>query len=495
MTTLDLLRPPAPRLAAYSLGSAVREGRQRALTRGEAVLVSVSERVAPCDPLALFSAMDQLPDRVFWEHRDREGGHRLSVAGLGVAYTLPSSSDHDFAEAAVGWRALIAGAVVEAPAARWGLGPLLLGGFSFDPQADHTALWAGFPDADMVLPILILAIVDDEYWLTTSIVVRPEDDPNLLLDTAVRLRDQALTAAKATVLNGVDAGEPFTLQDAMPEVEWKKLVGEVAREVRHGTITKVVLARQVTIDLPDRAFNPGVALNRLRHTFPDAFLFAVSRPNGGSGGPSRVFLGASPERLVRLRGGRLAASCLAGSMGRGADPAADDVLGARLLASPKDRTEHAVVAKMLAESLAPLCENLEIPDHPRLLRLSNVQHLSTPIAGTLKVRSDGTRPCILDLAARLHPTPAVGGYPRPDALALIRRREQLDRGWYAGPIGWLDRQGEGEFAVAIRSALLDGREAHLFAGCGIVGNSDPESEYRESCLKLKAMLGALTGSD
>jgi isochorismate synthase len=207
-----------------------------------------------------------------------------------------------------------------------------------------------------------------------------------------------------------------------------------------------------------------------------------------------VFLGASPERLVRLHGGLLATSCLAGSIGRGADADADQALGARLLSSAKDLTEHAVVSEMLAESLAPICESLEVAPQPGLLRLSNVQHLYTPIHGTLALRPDGTRPCILDLVARLHPTPAVGGYPRSEALALIRRLEQLDRGWYAGPVGWLDHYGEGEFAVAIRSALLRAGEANLFAGCGIVGNSDPESEYRESCLKLKAMLGALTAS-
>jgi menaquinone-specific isochorismate synthase len=495
VTTLDLLRPSAPRLTAHSLPSALREGHRRALKCGEAVLVSGGERVDPCDPLALFSAMDQLPDRVFWEHRDRETGHYLSVAGLGVAYTLPSSSGHGFAAAAAAWRALIAGGVITAPADRWGLGPLLLGGFRFDPQADHTALWAGFPDAAMVLPTLILARVDGEHWLTTSIIVHPQDDPNLLWATAVRLRDQAFAAVNAAGQNGAPTGEPFTLRDAMPEADWRRLVGDAAHEVRQGTITKVVLARQVTITLPGRAFNPGTALSRLRHTFPDAFLFAVSRPHRESGNPGRVFLGASPERLVRLRGGELATSCLAGSIGRGADPTADEALGALLLASPKDRTEHAVVAEMLAESLAPLCESLEIAPRPRLLRLSNVQHLYTPIAGKLAIRPDGTRPCILDLVAQLHPTPAVGGYPRPDALTLIRHREQLDRGWYAGPVGWLDRHGEGEFAVAIRSALLDGHEAHLFAGCGIVGDSDPASEYRESCLKLKAMLGALTGSD
>jgi len=254
----------------------------------------------------------------------------------------------------------------------------------------------------------------------------------------------------------------------------------------------VVLAREVALTRPGCPFDPGAVLARLRATFPDACLFAVAPADGAAGNP--VFLGASPERLVSLAGGVVATSCLAGSIGRGTTAAEDDALGARLLGSAKDQVEHSLVARMLREQLGPLCDSLEIGETPELVRLANVQHLHTPIHGALRARSDGTVPCILDLVATLHPTPAVGGYPRHAALDLIRRRERLDRGWYAGPLGWLDRHGEGEFAVAIRSALLRGSEARLFAGCGIVGDSDPHSEYLESRLKLRAMLGALTGS-
>ncbi len=177
---------------------------------------------------------------------------------------------------------------------------------------------------------------------------------------------------------------------------------------------------------------------------------------------------------------------LAGSIRRGVTDQEDHALGQQLLASAKDSGEHAVVVRVLAEGLRAVCADVQTPPAPQLLRLHNVQHLHTPI--TARVRTGRS---VLDLVERLHPTPAVGGYPREAALRLIRDREGLDRGWYAGPLGWVDARGEGEFAVALRSALLRGSEATLFAGCGIVADSQPESEYAESALKMRPLLAAL----
>jgi isochorismate synthase len=177
---------------------------------------------------------------------------------------------------------------------------------------------------------------------------------------------------------------------------------------------------------------------------------------------------------------------LAGTSARGATPAEDERLGQALLASPKERTEHAVVVRALRAALAEQCTDVTAPGTPRLFRVRNVQHLLTPLSGRLRPGRGA-----LDLVTALHPTPAVGGAPRATALDLIRRWEGLDRGWYAGPVGWVDRHGQGEFAVAIRSALLRGPEASLYAGCGIVADSDPEAEFSESVLKLRPMLAAL----
>lgn len=487
MTTLQLNRPSAL-TDPHPLSAVLEAGRERARTEGIPVLVSVSEPVPALDPLAAFTI--PIPHRVYWEHRDPETGHHLALAGLGSAYSCPTDGEAGFATAASAWRALLANALIEGPKHQWGVGPLLMGGFRFDPLAPQTALWRGFGTASLTLPSLILATIDGQSWLTTSIVLHSVDNGVDALDETLRLRAQVLRSDRS--LGYPDRGkvrEPQP-QDVMPAQEWQHLVGETARQIRDGALAKVVLARQVALSSAEHPFDPTTTLARLRRTFPSAFLFAVARP-GDAADEEAVFLGASPERLVRLSVGSLATSCLAGSIGRGATAAEDAALGARLLASAKDREEHAVVARMLREQLAPLCADLEIAAAPELARLPNVQHLHTAVHGTLATRDDGTRPCILDLVARLHPTPAMGGSPRPEAMAFIRRHEGLDRGWYAAPVGWLDRRGEGEFAVAIRSALLRGREARLFAGCGIVGDSDPQSEYLESRLKLRAMLGAL----
>ncbi|HVC81361.1 MAG TPA: isochorismate synthase [Chloroflexota bacterium] len=500
MGAMAILHPspnrPAP-LPTARLVDALNEARRRARALGVPVLVSRSERIPAIDPLAVFAgSAGRGLRRVFWEHRDRETGRRLALAGIGAAATLANNLDNPFASAAAEWRSLLSTALLDVPASIRGVGPLALGGFRFDPRAPHTALWDGFSDCSLALPVLTITAVDGEHWLTTSLLVDPESDPDRLAADTHALRDRVLQAA--AVVPSLPGGQspqprPACPHDVLPETEWCRLVDEAARDVRQGNLAKVVLAREVALNCPRYAFDPADALARLRLTFPDAYLFAVApgRTECSSGEP--VFLGASPERLVRLAGGILDTSCLAGSIGRGSTAEEDRTLGAHLLASAKDRVEHALVATLLREQLGPLCDTLEIGETPELARLANVQHLHTPVHGTLAARPGGTWPCILDLVARLHPTPAVGGYPRPEALELIRRRERLDRGWYAGPIGWLDRQGEGEFAVAIRSALLRESEAHLFAGCGIVGDSDSRSEYQESRLKLRAMLGALTG--
>ena len=198
------------------------------------------------------------------------------------------------------------------------------------------------------------------------------------------------------------------------------------------------------------------------------------------------FLGATPERLARIEDRRVSVACLAGSGRRGATENDDAAAGAGLLADPKERSEHALVLGMILRALAPLCDDVRAPSEPVLMRMPNVQHLHTPVEATL--RGDAG---VLDLVARLHPTPAVGGVPAGAALDAIREHEPFDRGWYAGPIGWLDAHGNGEFAVAIRSGLVRRAEARLYAGCGIVRDSVPEREWDESLMKLRPMLCAL----
>jgi isochorismate synthase len=248
--------------------------------------------------------------------------------------------------------------------------------------------------------------------------------------------------------------------------------------IARGEAEKVVLARRQAGEA-DSEIDVAATLQRLRERYPTCTVFAVRE------GPA-CFLGATPETLVRLHDGVVSADCLAGSARRGATPEQDEASGAVLLADDKERREHAMVVRGLIESIEDACEGLEAPAAPVLRRMANVQHMHTPIRARLRGAGH-----VLDLVERLHPTPATGGLPRGRALCLIREHEAFDRGWYAGPLGWIDARGGGEFAVALRSALVRGREAYLYAGCGIVRGSDPEREYEESSLKLGAMLGAL----
>lgn len=255
-------------------------------------------------------------------------------------------------------------------------------------------------------------------------------------------------------------------------------VEKVIDRIRKGDFAKVVLAREERFTFAGRLEASSV-LERLREQQPTSYLFAFEQ-NGS------CFIGASPEQLVKKEGDICYSTCLAGSIRRGKTIREDEELGHWLLQDEKNLQEHQFVVEMIKEAMAEACENVHIPTKPQLLKMRDIQHLYTPVVG-----ENRRNVSLVSLVERLHPTPALGGTPREKALATIRALEPLDRGWYAAPIGWLDALGNGEFAVAIRSGLLQGNEASLFAGCGVVGDSDPLSEYEETKVKLKPMLSAL----
>jgi menaquinone-specific isochorismate synthase len=261
------------------------------------------------------------------------------------------------------------------------------------------------------------------------------------------------------------------------EEAYRTLVALGLQEIARGTFAKVVLCRARRIALP-----PGASATRAfsfldaRHTACARFLLAA--------GAAR-FIGATPERLVFVRGRRVLTEALAGSLPRRAGLGEGDAR-AELLASTKDRAEHVFVVAALRAALAPVCEGLSIPEEPVVRSLPHVLHLATPIAGTLALRSHA-----LDLAARLHPTPALCGTPKAAARAFILANEAQPRGWYGGAAGWFDTEGDGAFGVAIRSALIAGADAWIYAGAGIVAGSDPERELVETIAKERTMREAL----
>ncbi len=271
-----------------------------------------------------------------------------------------------------------------------------------------------------------------------------------------------------------ELADRFELISSRSHPEFRALVAEAVAAIADGELDKVVLAREVLIRA-NRAFQQPDLLNRLRALHPSCFAFALDG-----------FVGASPELLCRRRGLAVASEPLAGTVARSGDPEADERLAEMLISSRKERHEHRLVVDAIAGVLRPLCAELAIPEVPIILELRNVAHLTTPVRGHLRP-GPGT-PGALQLVAELHPTPAVGGWPRDAALAYLAKHEGLERGLYAGAVGYVEAGGDGEFWLGIRSAQISGREARLLAGVGIVEGSDPAAELAETQLKLQALL-------
>jgi len=453
----------------------LQRGIQGAARRGIPILVSVTARIPKSDPLAVFRRA-RADERIFWEE-PRAG---LSMAAIGAARRLVGRGDERFGQIAGGWRNLVATALVDEPVEAPMSAPVCLGGFSFDPAGRVDRSWRGYPDALLVIPTYLVVSSGGSSWLTVTASVEAGDD---IATLAIALDDGLRhLLAEGDAGDGGDESLEVVMENAGQADRFQRSVGDVIEQIREGAIQKLVLARQVRARSSAR-LDPGATLARLRSGYGDCTLFAFAHGE-------RCFLGATPERLVRLDHSRLQAACLAGSAPRGASDEDDRRLGEALLADGKERHEHALVVDALREVLEPVCGELAIPETPSLFRMRNIQHLYTPLEGVL---SNGAT--VLELVERLHPTPAAGGLPREAAMSLLRACEPFDRGWYAGPVGWIDRHGDGEFVVAIRSALLTGDEASLYAGCGIVAGSDPEREYQESCLKLQPMLWAINGKD
>jgi isochorismate synthase len=358
-----------------------------------------------------------------------------------------------------------------------GAGPLLLGGFAFSASEPPAPEWAGFPPARLELPEALLARAGGAAWLTLARRVEPGADPAREA-AALRARREALERelAAGSPASAEEERPGFRLEATRGPADFRARVAAALREIAAGELEKVVLARSLRVA---GRFHPPALVAALADAHPACATFAVARPEG-------VLLGASPERLLRRAGRRVEAAALAGSAPRGRTPEEDERLGRELVESKKEQAEHAAVVRGLREALAGCCARLEVPEAPRLLRLEGIQHLETALTGTLARDLSA-----IELAGRLHPTPSVAGAPCDAALRWLARREGLARGWYAGPLGWIGPSGDGELWLALRCALVRGDEARLYAGAGVVAGSQPETELRETRLKLRALLHVL----
>lgn len=467
-----------PVAAAETLAAHVEEALRRATTHRRPVVASVTvELGAGIDPAAAVFASRRAGERWFaWEQPDRD---RFALGTLGAAYLVESApAANRFGAAARECSEVMRGAVTGEPPDRLATGPVWVGGFSFFPDGGRDPQWASFPATMLALPDLSLARVGDETAATLNVVCRAGDE----LDALVARALGRLTTLRhdPPPLADPDPAGGYDMASVAPPQEYERAVGEAARRVRAREIDKAVLAREVRVS-GARPFDPAAVFDALRAGYPSCYCFCV-------GTPEAAFLGASPELLVRRAGAVVSTVALAGSARRSADPSVDDHLGERLLHSPKDLDEHRIVVGSIERALDPLSVWVASAAEPALVRVANIQHLATPVRAQL---ADPLS--VVELAGALHPTSAVGGEPWPGVEPLVRRLEQLDRGWYAAPIGWMDAAEDGELCVALRCALVQGRVAHCYAGVGVVGSSDPEAELAETEVKLQAILPALTG--
>jgi isochorismate synthase len=462
-------------LSGNVLTSSLSAGVRKATRHGRRTLVSVTVGADIGDPCAALFASRLASDRWFcWEQPDRG----FALAGLGIAHEAASRGKQRFADVAEECLRADGDSVIdEPPGLPAGAGLVWLGGFAFAPDGGGSSTWSSLPPASMVLPELSICRSDGRAFVTVNAVVRPGDDA------------EEIAAALSARLAGLQVDAPLPMLDphptshaeirsARPPGDFEAAVAAATSRIGAGEMSKVVLAREVVVGAA-AAHDPAALFGAMREQFPACFCFCC-------GTPEAAFIGASPELLVRRSGASVSTVALAGSTRRSSDPAVDDHLGEQLLRSDKDRREQRIVSERIVRALRPHAVWVEAAAEPEIVKVANIQHLATPVIAQLAEPHSA-----IELAGMLHPTPAVGGEPWPAAATAIAELEGMDRGWYAGPVGWMDATEDGEFCVALRSALLRDREAHLFAGVGVVAGSDPADELAETEVKLGALLPLL----
>ncbi|MCX7520691.1 chorismate-binding protein [Microbacterium sp. STN6] len=419
------------------------------------------------DPGQLIPLLD--PHHPLLWMRRREG-----MAGIGEALRLEFAGPTRIRDAAAAWQQVVASAEVDDGVGLPGTGLTAFGAFTFSPSSSISSV--------LIVPEVIVGRHEGRAWITR--VSRLDDDTLQPADAAAAPHAVADRAAAAHPLNphaaphAVAFGDEYRLSllpGSMPPAAYREAVRDAVTRIRRGDLEKVVLARDLEGRLPLES-DLRRALMELALGYPECWTYAVDG-----------LIGSSPETLVRVRQGEVSARVLAGTISRGPDAAADHERAITLAANPKDQDEHAFAVQSVLEALAPHSPNLVTSELPFTLKLPNLWHLATDIAGTL---GDGST--ALDLVAALHPTAAVAGTPTADAMALIDELEPFDRGRYAGPVGWVGADGDGEWAIALRGAQVSDTGAiTAYAGCGIVAESDPERELAESTMKLRPITEAL----
>ena len=365
------------------------------------------------------------------------------IIGWGVHTVLRSSGTNRASDLARQWRELCDGATVNDRVILPGTGLVAFGAIAFAESSEAESV--------LIVPRVVVGARDGRFWQTS------------------------VDGAELPPLSPVKASEVSSLlQGQLSRVGFKDAVGTALQRIEAGEVEKVVLARDIVADLPED-FDLRAPLKVLAENYPTCWVYSVDG-----------LFGASPELLVRVSHGQVSARVLAGTAGRGTDPGVDFAIGQALSESHKNVAEHAFAVDSMVRALEPFCEHVDADPKPFSLKLPNVWHLASDVHGVLKEDAS-----VLDLAAAIHPTAAVAGTPRDAAVSLIEELEPFDRGRYAGPVGWIGADGDGEWAIALRGAQVEGSSVRAFAGCGIVAESEADSEASETDLKFQPIIQAL----
>ena len=476
---------PAENASPEALVAFLRECREAARADGRERLVSITVKVGALDPLAVLESIFEPGELHFYAERP---AIQTAIAGAEAVLIHEASGPDRFASVQAFIDDVLARTIavgdVEAPFG----GPHFFNAFAF---LDQVETGEAFPAARVFVPRWQVARAGEVTTAVANLLVAPDADLAMLAERVWRAHakfkhfDYAAGGTPVAPISTRDAQATScraATTFATTEVgDYRAAVSGGLAAIASGAVNKIVLARAQDMRA-DAPLHPLRLLNGLRERFPGCYSFSVANGRGHS------FIGASPERLVRVSKGVLETEALAGSAPRGQSASADAAFGAGLLASEKDQREHQHVIASIRRRLEPLGLVLDFPTEPALRKLANVQHLHTPVSAALPAGVT-----LLAALAQLHPTPAVGGTPRESAVARIRELETFSRGLYAGAIGWVNARGGGEFLVGIRSALIAGETARIYAGAGIVAGSDLEREFAETELKFAALRDALRG--
>ncbi len=402
----------------------------------------------------------------------------LAIAGLGITAQISRTDPNRFTSLSQDLREFFQRVTLlnDSDDSPRGARPILLGGGSFFADMEPGE-WDSFPQAALVLPHYALIRANGRYYFSVNLELT---ETETIASASRRARKEAetfLAQLESAVLPTPSIPNEITTNETS-HVIWQNTIRDSVEMIHQGELKKVVIARPVQVN-GNRLIDVPALLESLGESCPSCFRFLFEFS------PMTIFAGATPERLVSVSGVKFTTAAIAGSIRRSDFPAEDEALGQQLTESQKDQSEHSFVKDEICARLENLVASLQVDSAPRLLRLPNIQHLWTHIEGTLHPNQS-----VLDLVAALHPTPAVGGVPGEAALQLIHQLEGFERGWYAGPVGWVDADGNGDFVVAIRSGLFRGDTATLFGGAGIVADSDPDKEWEETGLKIQFLLNA-----